>query len=178
MEKHSDAGRREFLKASVFAGVVPYFAWSQPSFENRSKNDRPTIGCIGLGGIGQHDGHQHSRFGRIFVNRQRITGAPIEDKIDEKSYSGDDRRILFKGKQPEGHKHNFFRCIREGGLPVSDVFSHTQILQTCHLAGIAARLGTVIHWDPQEEKIIGNDLATSFVWSIADLYGSRSSPPQ
>ena len=33
----------------------------------------------------------------------------------------DDLVRLYKGKPFEGHKDNFYRCIREGGLPVSDV---------------------------------------------------------
>ena len=54
------------------------------------------------------------------------------------------------------------RCIREGGLPVSDVFSHVQTMNTCHLCAIAARLGRVIHWDPKAEKIVGDDQAAAF----------------
>ena len=40
---------------------------------------------------------------------------------------------LYKGKPYESHKRNFYRCLREGGLPVSDVFSHVQAMNTCHL---------------------------------------------
>ncbi|HUG18425.1 MAG TPA: gfo/Idh/MocA family oxidoreductase, partial [Planctomycetaceae bacterium] len=68
----------------------------------------------------------------------------------------------YNGKQFEGHKHNFYRCIAEGGLPVSDVFSHVQAMNTCHLAAIAARLDRVIKWDPREEKIVDDDQATAF----------------
>jgi hypothetical protein len=59
-------------------------------------------------------------------------------------------------------KGNFYRCIREGGLPVSDVFSHVQAMNTCHLAALAARLGRVIKWDPKSEQILGDDLAAAF----------------
>ncbi len=69
---------------------------------------------------------------------------------------------LYKGKKFEGHKENFYRCIREGGLPVSDVFTHVQAMNTCHLAAIAARLGRTIKWDPQAEKIVGDDQAAAF----------------
>jgi hypothetical protein len=69
---------------------------------------------------------------------------------------------LYKGKPHEGHKANFFRCIREGGLPVSDVFSHVQAMSTCHLSAIAARLNRVIKWDPKAEKIVGDDEAAKF----------------
>ncbi len=99
--------------------------------------------------------------GRIFVNRGKITGKPIEENWDKDQYSHDDRKRLYNGKPHEGHKNNFYRCVREGGLPVSDVFSHVQVLNTCHLCAIAARLGRVIKWDPKTEKIIGDDQAAA-----------------
>jgi len=99
--------------------------------------------------------------GRIFVNRERITGKPIEEEWDN-DLPEDDYVKLFKDKRPEGHKANFYRCIREGGLPVSDVFSHVQAMSTCHLCVIAARLNRVIQWDPEKEAIVGDDQAQAF----------------
>lgn len=100
--------------------------------------------------------------GRIFVNRGKITGAPIEEKWDEGKFGPEELTALYKGKPFEGHKENFYRCVREGGMPVSDVYSHVQIMNTCHLAAIAARLGRTIKWDPKEEKIVGDDQAATF----------------
>lgn len=100
--------------------------------------------------------------GRLFVNRERITGKPIEEKWDEGKFNDDDLVRMYHGKPFEGHKQNFFRCVREGGLGVSDVFSHVQTMNTCHLAAIAARLGRVIRWDPKQEKIVGDEQAASF----------------
>lgn len=100
--------------------------------------------------------------GRLFVNRGRITGKPIEEHWDADQFTEEDLRRLYKGKPFEGHKANFYRCLREGGLPVSDVYSHVQIMNTCHLAAIAARLNRVIRWDPKAEKILGDELAATF----------------
>lgn len=100
--------------------------------------------------------------GRMFVNRGKITGAPIEEQWDKDQFTEEDLVRLYKGKPFEGHKDNFYRCIREGGLPVSDVYSHVQTMNTCHLAAIAARLGRTIHWDPQAEKIVGDEQAAAF----------------
>lgn len=100
--------------------------------------------------------------GRLFVNRGKITGQPIDENWDDGKYTDEDRVRLYKGKLFEGHKNNFYRCIREGGLPVSDVFSHVQTMNTCHLCAIAARLGRVIKWDPKAEKIIGDEQAATF----------------
>jgi predicted dehydrogenase len=101
--------------------------------------------------------------GRIFVNRERITGKPIEDAWDKDAFTDADVTALYKGKPFEGHKENFYRCIREGGLPVSDVFSHVTAMNTCHLAAIAARLGRTIRWDPAAERIVGDDQAAAFM---------------
>ncbi len=100
--------------------------------------------------------------GRIFVSRRKIAGKPIEENWDEGKFGEEDLVRLYKGKSPEGHKHNFYRCIREGGLPVSDVYSHVQAMNTCHLCAIAARLGKTIKWDPKAEKIVGDEQAASF----------------
>lgn len=100
--------------------------------------------------------------GRIFVNRGKIVGKPIEEKWDEDQFTEEDVRGLYKGKPYEGHKNNFYRCIAEGGLPVSDVYSHVQAMATCHLSAIAGRLGRVIKWDPKKEQIVGDEQAASF----------------
>lgn len=100
--------------------------------------------------------------GRMFVNRGKITGLPIEQKWDEGQFTDEDIRRLYNDKPFEGHKNNFYRCIREGGLPVSDVFTHVQAMSSCHLAAIAARLGRVVRWDPKTETIVGDDQAATF----------------
>ena len=99
--------------------------------------------------------------GRIFVSRGEITGTPIEQKWDDGKFDASDLARLYKDKPAEGHKNNFYRCIREGGLTVSDVFSHVQAMNTCHLSAIAARLGRTIKWDPKAEQIVGDDQAAA-----------------
>ncbi len=99
--------------------------------------------------------------GRLFVNRGKITGTPIEEHWDKDAYDDEDRKRLYRGKPHEAHKANFYRCIREGGLPVSDVYSHVQTMNVCHLSAIAARLGRVVKWDPQSERIVGDEQAAT-----------------
>ena len=100
--------------------------------------------------------------GRLFVNRGKITGTPIEEEWDKGQFGDAELSELYKGKPYEGHKNNFYRCIAEGGLPVSDVYSHVQTMNTCHLCSIAARLNRVIKWDPKKEEIVGDEQAASF----------------
>jgi hypothetical protein len=99
--------------------------------------------------------------GRIFVNREKVTGKPVEEGWDKDKFTDADVVALYKGKPFEDHKTNFYRCIREGGLPVSDVFSHVVAMNTCHLSAIAARLGRTITWDPAAEKIVGDEQAAA-----------------
>jgi predicted dehydrogenase len=99
--------------------------------------------------------------GRIFVNRERITGKPIEEQWDKEVYGDEQLQALYKGKPHEGHKANFYRCIREGGLPVSDVYSHLQTMNLCHLSAISGRLARKIRWNAATEKIEGDELAAS-----------------
>ena len=61
--------RRDFFKRSLLAAAagsaIPYFAWTPKAFANASANDRPRIGCIGVGGMGTVDAREHASFGDI-----------------------------------------------------------------------------------------------------------------
>ena len=58
---------------------------------------------------------------------------------------------------------NFFNCVHDRGLPVSDVYSHHRAMTTCHLANIAIRLGRKIEWDPKTEQIINDKDAAKWI---------------
>lgn len=100
--------------------------------------------------------------GRIFVNRGRLTGKPVEDLVDN-PLPEDALKKAYKNLKPVNHFENFFESVNNQMEPISDVFSHHRALTTCHLAGIAARLNRTIEWDPQAERINGDELAQSFV---------------
>jgi predicted dehydrogenase len=108
--------------------------------------------------------------GRIHVDRPRIKGKPIQDGV-QKQITADDYKELFHGKDCfkysgrdfTSHKENFIDCVKNGGLPVSDVESTLQTMAVCHLCGIAARLYREIRWDTKTEKIIGDDKASEFL---------------
>lgn len=100
--------------------------------------------------------------GRIFVNRGRLTGQPVEDLAANPLPDGA-LEAVYKNRSLTDHFRNFFEAVTDRKEPVSDVFSHHRALSTCHLAGIAARLGRKITWDPTAEKILNDDQAQSFV---------------
>ena len=100
--------------------------------------------------------------GRILVNRGRLVGKPVED-LATNPLPGDAIERAYKGRGLTDHVRNFFDAVATRKEPISDVFSHHRALTTCHLAGIAARVGRKIQWDPQEERILGDRLAQSLV---------------
>ncbi|MDR1484007.1 MAG: Gfo/Idh/MocA family oxidoreductase [Planctomycetaceae bacterium] len=102
--------------------------------------------------------------GRIHVSRGHLNGKPIEEIRDKMSdYIKEENYVAaYNGKKPEGHKQNFITCAKSGGLPISDVFTHVQAMNVCHLVAITARLGREIKWDPKTEKA-GDEQAQSFI---------------
>ncbi len=50
-----NSNRRQFMKVGAAVAAAPFLPWTEKVFANASKNDRPRIGCIGLGGMGTGD---------------------------------------------------------------------------------------------------------------------------
>lgn len=101
--------------------------------------------------------------GRIFVNRSRLTGKPVEEleenPLPEEAISRVYRGMPMEGNERRAHWANFLHCVRERVDPISDVHSHMQMLNVCHLAGISARLGRGFKWDDAAEQIVGDEQA-------------------
>ena len=99
--------------------------------------------------------------GRMFVNRGKITGAPVEalktnplNREDWKVYDYDNlERPPRAGKLDAiiNHMGNFFDCVETRRTPVSDVESQHRSVSTCHLGNISMRLGRPLKWDPERE---------------------------
>lgn len=114
----------------------------------------------------RHDGGNGILFegteGRIFVNRGKLSGKPVED-LANNPLPGGSLEQAYKGRPLTDHFRNFFEAVRDRVEPISDVFSHHRALSTCHLAGIAARLNRAITWDPEGETITNDAQAQSFL---------------
>ncbi|MAG93167.1 MAG: oxidoreductase [Planctomycetaceae bacterium] len=100
--------------------------------------------------------------GRIFVNRGQLTGRPVEELASNPLPDGALEKA-YKNRSLTDHVTNFFEAVVARKEPISDVFSHHRALTTCHLAGIAARVGRKIQWDPKKEQVVGDKLAQSLV---------------
>ncbi|HUV64576.1 MAG TPA: Gfo/Idh/MocA family oxidoreductase [Sedimentisphaerales bacterium] len=57
------------------------------------------------------------------------------------------------------HKRNFLDCIKSGRDPITPVEVGHRSASVCHLANIAMRLGRKLHWNPDEERFVGDDQA-------------------
>jgi len=102
--------------------------------------------------------------GRIRVNRGGLTGKPVEELTDkDKDWMQEEILKLCHGKKPGNHMQNFFDCVKEGGMPISDVWSHHRSVSVCHLANIAMRLGRKLKFDPVKEDFIGDAEATAML---------------
>jgi len=105
--------------------------------------------------------------GRIFVSRGKLAGKPVEDLADnplpEDAISKVYKGLPIEFNERKAHWANFLHCVRERKEPISDVHSHMEALNVCHLAGIAARLGRTIQWDGQAEQITVDDQANSML---------------
>ncbi len=105
--------------------------------------------------------------GRIFVSRGKLAGAPVEQLTDN-PLSEDAIAKVYQGlpmefNERKQHWANFIHCARERKQPISDVHSHMQMLNVCHLAGICARFGRELQWDDRAEQIVGDKEANAFL---------------
>lgn len=114
----------------------------------------------------RHDGDNGILFegeeGNIFVTRGRISGKAVDELATRPLEPGSLEKV-YKGQKVTGHYKNFFDCVVSRHEPVSDVFSHHRALSTCHLAGIAARLGRKINWDPAREVVLNDPEAQGMI---------------
>ena len=100
--------------------------------------------------------------GRIFVNRGKLVGKPVED-LNSNPLPDGALEKTYKNRELTNHVKNFFDSVVSRKDPISDPYSHHRALSTCHLAGIAARIGRTIRWDPSTESVISDPLAQSLV---------------
>jgi len=61
------------------------------------------------------------------------------------------------------HHDNFLACIRSGDRPNADIEINHLTTSLCHLANIATRVGRLIRFDPQTEKIVADREAAAML---------------
>ena len=99
---------------------------------------------------------------RRVLRHGRIAGSPVEALKDNPLPDGAIEEV-YGGKISENHSANFIEAMKSRKQPVSDVGSHNRMLEICHLANIAMRLGRELNWDPVQREIVGDAEAKSFL---------------
>jgi myo-inositol 2-dehydrogenase / D-chiro-inositol 1-dehydrogenase len=106
--------------------------------------------------------------GRIYVNRGRLTGKPIEEQdadpaLKEKIMAAVVE--LYKGNTAKmgDHMGNFFEAWMHGKWPISDVESQHRSVSACHLGNLSIRLGRKLTWDPIKEEFVGDSEANGML---------------
>jgi predicted dehydrogenase len=93
--------------------------------------------------------------GRIRVNRGGLTGKPVEEisaNPADRDWLNEEVTRLYRGMRLTSHMGNFFDCVLDRKLPISDVFTHNRAMEIAHTANIAMLLRRKLHWDPQRRE--------------------------
>ncbi|WP_246114320.1 Gfo/Idh/MocA family protein [Rubripirellula tenax] len=105
--------------------------------------------------------------GKIFVNRGKLVGSPVDDlknnPLPDDAISKVYRGMPMEHNERAQHWANFLHCVKTRETPISDVHTHMEMLNVCHLAGISARLGRDLKWDNATEQIIGDEEANAML---------------
>ena len=101
--------------------------------------------------------------GRIFVNRGKLEGKPIEEMTKDDKEKQREQVAKLYGGEPTHHMNNFFDCIVSRKTPISDVETHHRTMTSCHLCNIALMLGRELKWDPEKQTFEGDDQAVALM---------------
>ncbi len=104
--------------------------------------------------------------GRIRVNRGGLTGRPVEEiQADRSAREKLDQEVakLYRGMPMRGHMANFFHCVKERITPISDVWTHCNSVNACHIANIAMFVRRPIKFDPTSYQFVGDEEANAFI---------------
>lgn len=104
--------------------------------------------------------------GRIFVNRGRLTGKPVEE-LARRPLPPDAVRFgpakTHWGPDTYAHLVHFLDCIAAGAAPIAEVETQHRSASACHLANISLRLGRKLHWNAQRERFLDDPEADSML---------------
>ena len=104
--------------------------------------------------------------GKIRVNRGSLTGKPVDEIMadaQQREWLDEEVRKLYRGMPLDGHMANFLHCIKTGEKPISDVWTHCNSVNACHMANIAMFVRRKITFDPQTYRFVGDDEANLFL---------------
>jgi len=104
--------------------------------------------------------------GKIRVNRRALTGKPvreIEASESDQAWLAGEVKKLARGLPMGGHMANFFHCIKTRERPISDVWTHVNSVNACHMGNIAMLLKRKIVFDPDTYQFVGDNEANMLI---------------
>lgn len=93
--------------------------------------------------------------GKIEVSRGYLRTFPDKDLAQYKIKSSE-KRLYFS----DNHYQDWLDAMKNRSKPISDVETGHRTSSVCNIVNIAYELERPLQWDPQEERIIGDDAAT------------------
>ena len=106
--------------------------------------------------------------GWIWVNRGAIDASP-KSLLD--SEIGPNEIHLYRS---DDHFRNFIDCVLSRKEPIAPIETAHRSISIAHLGNISLRLGRDLQWDPEAERIVGDDEANRMLsrpmrhpWSLA-----------
>jgi len=102
--------------------------------------------------------------GWVHVDRGRIQAEPTS--LLTERFGSDDEHLYASLKHPDNwvaHKIDWLDCIETRRRPITDVEIGHRSISMCHLGVISMRLGRPLRWDPERERVLGDDEAHRWV---------------
>jgi Oxidoreductase family, C-terminal alpha/beta domain len=123
---------------------------------------------VGRGPEAREHGVQfHGELGVLVVDRAGWEVYPETDRIDKPNRvyktAGVPRRSVANPDYHLTHVQNFIECMGSRKRPNSDVEIGHNSMIACHLGNMAQRRDRMIHWDVENEKVIGDAEAQAMV---------------
>jgi predicted dehydrogenase len=124
-------------------------------------------------------GH-HDTIGNIFYGANGYLATGDEDAASYETFLGRDERSGSHGHGGGDHFANFIDCVRSRkqedlNAPVTEGHISCALI---HLANASYRLGRMLHFDPEAERVIGDDEANSLLRESARGYRSPFTVPE
>ncbi|HOD84512.1 MAG: 1,5-anhydro-D-fructose reductase [Planctomycetes bacterium ADurb.Bin126] len=108
------------------------------------------------------DKADHVRFigtdGWVRVSRGDLKTSPVA-LIRERFGANEVRLSGPSSQNRQGHRREFLDAVRVHGTTICPIEVGHRSATVCHLGNIAMRIGRKIRWDPQAERVIGDDTA-------------------
>jgi predicted dehydrogenase len=95
--------------------------------------------------------------GWVWVNRGALEASPAE-LLDYEP--GPNEIHLYRS---DNHQRNFIDCVISRSEPIAPIEQAHRSISIAHLGNISLRLGRDLRWDPQAEKIIGDEAASQML---------------